>query len=299
MKTAFQVTHIILCTVLLLGCKNYAYLGQKPPKDVPKIFAPNVISLPNRKEEVITFSSDAKDIYYSIEYYPDPKPSFILYMTYKNGSWSKPDTADFSIGRRTSEPFMAFGGERIYYFANHVRNQKGLLDICYSKKSGNGWSEPISLSSPPNFLKPNYTLHPCVIGDTSIYLSSFSGEVCKSEFKHGSYGEIDILPPPINQMNEEDEECWGDPYVSPDESLMIFRSNRKGGYGGSDLYITYKNKEGNWSEPQNVGPHINSADDELGGDITPDGKYLTFGRNGDIYWVSTSFIKELRKRVRD
>jgi len=296
MKRLFQFLWSIYLLVLV-GCENHEYLGQKPPGDTPVIFAPGVVSLPNRKEEVITFSSDLKEIYYSIEFYPDPRPSFTLFTVYKNGAWSAPDTVSFSKGRRTSEPFMAFGGQRLYYFANQVRNQKGALDLCYSERLEGGWSEPISLSAPPNFTSPYFTLHPCVTADTSIYFSSYAGAICKSTYQNGAYAEVDTLPRPINGMNLVGTEVWGDPYVSPAEDLMIFRSNREAGYGGSDLYITFKTKAGDWSPPQNLGPKINTASDELGGDLTPDGKYLTFGRDGDIYWVSADFVDRMRPSV--
>lgn len=290
--------YVLTFLILLSGCKNYEYLGQQPPKDIPQIFAPELISLPNRKEEVITFSSDLKEIYYSIEYYPEPKPSFIMFTKYDKGQWSEPDTVSFSKGRRTSEPFMAFNGRRIYYFANNVSNQKGILDICYSERKDGLWGEPISLTSPPNFKNPNFSLHPCIIADSSLYFSSYSGEICKSKYENNGYSEITILPSPINYENLEGVECWGDPYVSSDESFMIFRSNRVGGFGGSDLYISFINDEQKWTKPQNLGSKINTSFDELGGDITPDGKYLTFGRNGDLYWVSTQFIEKLRNEVK-
>ncbi len=105
------------------------------------------------------------------------------------------------------------------------------------------------------------------------------------------------LPDPINYRNQPDTKCWGDAYVSPDEEFMIFRSNRPGGFGGSDLYITFRTDQNAWSNPVNLGSQINSPSDELGGDVTPDGNYLTFGRDGDIYWVSTGFIDRKRKEV--
>jgi len=214
MRKLFQIAALLM---LLIGCKNYQYLGQQPPKDIPKVFAPGIVSLSDRKEEVITFSPDLKEIYYSIEFYPDPKPSFTMFTQFSNGKWSKPDTVSFSKGRRTSEPFLAFNGNRIYYFANNVQNQKGVLDICYSNRMTDGWSEPISLSAPPNFKAPNFTLHPCVIADSTIYFSAFSGEVCKSKYSNGAYGKVEVLKKPINQMNLAQVDCWGDPFVSPSE----------------------------------------------------------------------------------
>jgi hypothetical protein len=47
----------------------------------------------------------------------------------------------------------------------------------------------------------------------------------------------------------------------------------------------------------NLGSKINSSSDELGGDITPDGKYMTFGRDGDIYWVSADFVNQRKQEL--
>lgn len=51
------------------------------------------------------------------------------------------------------------------------------------------------------------------------------------------------------------------PAVSPDGSYMIFSSNREGGIGGYDLYIS-KYENGYWKEPENLGSAINSFGDE-------------------------------------
>ena len=283
-------------SAVLIGCHrpSYHYFNQTPPTDEPKVFAPGIVSLPDRNEEVISFSPDGTKIYFSVEFYPEPKPSFTLVTKYEDGQWSTPDTASFSVGRRTSEPHLALNGTRIYYFANGVENQKGALDLCYSEKIDSTWSEPISLPAPPNALSPGYSLPPCVISDTSIYFSTSTGEICRSQYRNGAYQPVEKLPRPINYLNQPDTECWGDAYVSPDEEFMIFRSNRPGGFGGSDLYITFK--KGNiWSDPVNLGSKINSSSDELGGDITPDGKYMTFGRDGDIYWVSADFVTQRKQ----
>ncbi len=292
-----KVAQWLALGILLVGCQHesYRYLGQTPPADQPEVFAPGIISLPNRNEEVITFSPDGQEIYYSVEFYPEPKPSFTLVMRHGNGVWSKPDTASFSVGRRTSEPHIALNGTRIYYFANGVENQKGILDLCYSEKLGDTWGEPMSLPSPPNLVSPGYALHPCVVADTSVYFSNSTGEICRSQYRNGAYQPVEILPSPINYLNQSDAACWGDAYVSPEEEFMIFRSNRPGGFGGSDLYITFRTEQNKWSNPMNLGSKINTLSDELGGDITPDGNYLTFGRDGDIYWVSAGFIDRKRK----
>jgi hypothetical protein len=101
-----------------------------------------------------------------------------------------------------------------------------------------------------------------------------------------------ILPYPINYANT--TQTWGDPFVSPDESYIIFKSIRAEGFGGNDIYISYKKLNGTWTNPKNLGSKINTQYDETSGDITPDGKYMTFGSNKDMRWVSAGFIDSLK-----
>lgn len=67
---------------------------------------------------------------------------------------------------------------------------------------------------------------------------------------------------------------------SPDESTLYFVSDRKGGFGGKDLWLTHKQADGTWGTPENLGPRINSALDEDAPFITRDGKYLYFSSEG-------------------
>ena len=70
------------------------------------------------------------------------------------------------------------------------------------------------------------------------------------------------------------------PCLSPDMSAIYFSSNRPGGFGGMDLYVAYLNEKGNWSLPQNLGPSINTAGDEMFPFIHFDHTTLYFTSNG-------------------
>lgn len=67
---------------------------------------------------------------------------------------------------------------------------------------------------------------------------------------------------------------------SPDESIMYFVSDRKGGFGGKDLWFVKKKADGSWSLPENMGAAINSALDEDAPFITKDGQQLFFSSQG-------------------
>lgn len=68
--------------------------------------------------------------------------------------------------------------------------------------------------------------------------------------------------------------------ITPDGKVMYFASDRKGGYGGLDIYRSNKGEGGKWGEPQNLGEKVNSKYDEDAPFIHPDQKMLFFTSNG-------------------
>lgn len=69
-------------------------------------------------------------------------------------------------------------------------------------------------------------------------------------------------------------------YVANNGNRIYFSSDRKGGYGGLDLYFIDKNTDGSWTDPVNLGPGINTASDEDAPTFTVDGKYFIYASNG-------------------
>jgi hypothetical protein len=59
-------------------------------------------------------------------------------------------------------------------------------------------------------------------------------------------------------------------------SSLCLRRRKRSGCGGNDLYISYRQQDGTWSKGYNLGPKVNTAAEELGPRISPDGKYLFF-----------------------
>ncbi|MCB0690787.1 MAG: PD40 domain-containing protein [Saprospiraceae bacterium] len=75
-------------------------------------------------------------------------------------------------------------------------------------------------------------------------------------------------------------DAWdAQPSIAADGKRLYFSSRRKGGFGGSDIYVSYLNNR-QWSEPVNLGPEINTSDDEESPFIHADGTTLYFRSNG-------------------
>lgn len=96
------------------------------------------------------------------------------------------------------------------------------------------------------------------------------------------------------------------PCIAPDESYLIWDSERDDGYGGADLYISFRAEDGSWGPAINMGENINTAHDDIFGSVTSDGKYFIFSRinlgeeaddsTADIYWIDAKVIKDLRPK---
>lgn len=70
------------------------------------------------------------------------------------------------------------------------------------------------------------------------------------------------------------------PSITCDGSMMFFSSNREGGLGGADIWVSYRKLNGTWSEAENLGPIINTPGDEESPFIAPDGLTLYFSSTG-------------------
>lgn len=81
------------------------------------------------------------------------------------------------------------------------------------------------------------------------------------------------------------------PFIAPDESYLIFDAQAEG-RGKSQLFICFKDLSGNWTEAIKFDKKINATFTENIANVSPDGKYLFFHRNNDIYWVDANIIEE-------
>jgi outer membrane protein OmpA-like peptidoglycan-associated protein len=104
----------------------------------------------------------------------------------------------------------------------------------------------------------------------------------------GAWGPIKNLGAPVN-----DPKSWdSQPSISADGKTLYFSSDRPGGYGGADIWVTTKQKDGSWGVPANLGPKINTKGEEKTPFIHSDSETLYFSSDGlpgvggqDIFYV--------------
>ncbi|NJK87365.1 MAG: hypothetical protein HC906_16650 [Bacteroidales bacterium] len=131
------------------------------------------------------------------------------------------------------------------------------------------------------------------------------GDQCDIYFTKLTGGKPDSVKN-MGKINTSQSECSVS--VSPGEEFIVFtRYFEKQGRNATDLYVSFRDKNGNWTTAQNLGPYFNSLDSNYSPKFSNDGKYFFFKQatwnnktnNYKItnYWVKISYFMEMRDFV--
>lgn len=309
MKNITGILFIVLfATFLLTGAGDDdfpelsgAYLGQKCPVDKAEVFLDGVISKNDEPQMCAAFNKAGIEFFYNALH----NGNFSIFVTrLENGKWTKPGPMPFTADYLDRDFTLSPDGNTLYWGSNRPREKGGdklsNLDIYFSKRLPDGaWTEPTNIGPVINSLSgENY---PSVAANGNLYFFSYGRDggfggcdLYFSRMVNGQYQTPENLGPAINS----DKHDW-DSYIAPDESYIIFSSkDREDTLGTQDLYISYKDKKGDWTRAINMGARVNSVADEICPSVSPDGKYLFFTsrRRGkaDIFWIETKVINDLR-----
>jgi hypothetical protein len=283
------------------------HLGQTPPGTTPMLFAPDFVST-EKRELNAAFSPDGREFYFARD--RAPRGTAILVTKRQGEGWTVPAVASFSEGSASDvDVFITSDGRQAYFCSNRpgpgTRENGGQTvvrgaanaDIWVASRADGGWGDPQPLGRTVNSDGDDY--YPTVARDGTLYFSSNrQGSLgandiyrsCRDE--QGRWATPENLGAPVNTPGRE-----FDPLIGPDQSWLIFASERSGGLGAADLYVSFRKPDGSWGEPKNVGPPVNTSESEYTPVLSPDGRYLFFtrGRSGydDIYWVEARVIGAL------
>jgi Tol biopolymer transport system component len=266
-----------------------AALGLTPqrPSEAPKPFAEGTISVPGAF--AITFSPDGNTAYFT------DSGASIMTSRLENGKWGAPAPLAFS-GRHTDVfPVLTRDGSQLFFTSSRRRpGCKSGLVLWTAHRTGEGWSTPQDAGAPLNTavdtngsgsIAANGTLYfAAKRPDSTTGLDLFRARRVRTGF-----AEPESLGQVVNSSADDREVA-----IAPDESFLIFTSDRPGGLGGPDLYVSAR-KDGAWTAPRNLGPKINSAGPECCAALSPDGRTLYFSRrpggpNPGVYEVSVAAL---------
>lgn len=263
------------------------YLGQQPPGTTPEIFAKGIVSTDGH-EFSCCFSPDGNEFYFARRNSKTMQTG-VMACRQINGVWTmpEPETALLPEGF-TFEPFVTPDHKKLYFQIGGVVDGKPAMLTKYVGRDDEGWGKIIDPGAPFNPMK---TMHISATTDGTIYTTDISGGMGSESLGimkkiNGEYQKLEKLGSPFNKTEQQQH-----PWIAPDESYIIFTVRRPGKNPVSVLFVSFKDKEGKWSEPKEI---------DLGMDagqpfVTYDGKYLFFTtgdprKGSDIYWVSAKII---------
>ncbi len=290
------VTVTILFASLSASAVSGPYFGQTPPGTTPVPFAPEFIAPGDRLVTRISFSPDGNECFFSGY---DNWDSYTLRMYYTecvNNVWTTPVLeTTFFPGHTYRYPFFTADGNTLYF----TSKKNGTYDIWVADRIAGGWSSPQVLPSPVN---TSY--------QDALYSETIDGNAYFHSDRPGGQGGLDIwhilTGPPLQVENlgplANSSAGEVDPFVSPDGRYILFDSDRPGGYGQGDVYVTLADANGDWETAVNLnqyGPGINTSDYEYSPFISFDRRYIFFTlldydtEQGGIYWVENPLYGDL------
>jgi tetratricopeptide (TPR) repeat protein len=245
------------------------YLGQDPPGVVPEVFAPGIVSTRGNLEYSCSLAPDGREVYFN-------RGGRILVSYLADSGWTAPEMPAFAREHGGFEVHVTPDGRNLFF-------NRG-PDICVMGREGGEWGEPAVLW-PGMFVSTTL--------EGTVYVTDMSpeyefGAVVRRRPLDGGYSDAEPLPEAVNAGGA------AHPCVAQDEGFLVFDSWRPGGFGQADFYVCFREPDGSWSEARNLGEGISTPGENICATLSPDGKYLFFTANNDIYWVSAEAIERLK-----
>jgi outer membrane protein OmpA-like peptidoglycan-associated protein len=182
---------------------------------------------------------------------------------------------DYNPAISVDESTIIFTSRRANSTGGLVSEMDGYFfeDIYISNKlPNNTWGEGKQLDATINSVNHDACVGLSSEGQTMIiYKDDGGGDLYYSNLSGSAWSK------PVSfgkSINTDGWEACGN--FSPDGNYLFFVSNKKGGFGGTDIYWSKKNADGTWGAPVNMGKEVNTAEDEFSPYLHADGKTFYF-----------------------
>ncbi|MGR3809221.1 OmpA family protein [Jiulongibacter sp. NS-SX5] len=177
-------------------------------------------------------------------------------------------------------PVFTADGQQIFFTA---RPNEGDENIYTSKLTNGAWDTPESFSE---LVNTDYNEGTCSIsadGKTMVFTSCDGRpsvgkcDLYITKLTENGWTEPENLGPNVNSPEWDSQ-----PALSPDGSVLVFSSDRFGGKGGKDLYVTTLDGMNSWTKAQNLGTTVNTSRDEISPFLHANASTLFYASNGQI-----------------
>ncbi len=278
MKTTRMLLILVLALVVGLpaGVANADFTFGEPTNLGPTINSPHV-------EDPGSISSDGLSLYFR----SNPSGSFkddiyVSTRTTTDDAWGTPVKLGPPVNSSGLDAgaIISTDGLSLYFTSLNRAGGYGSLDVWVATRAtvSDPWCEPSNLGPTINTSQDDiatsiscdglvlyFYRKPPPKGPGDIYMST-------RPTTNDAWGEPVNLGPTVNSSASD-----GSPCISANGLLLFFHSNRPGGFGDHDLYMTRRATiDDDWGMPVNLGPVVNSSASDYAATILPDGSTLYF-----------------------
>ncbi|MBN1211705.1 MAG: PD40 domain-containing protein [candidate division Zixibacteria bacterium] len=246
------------------------YFGQEPPGRESLIFAEGFVSTP-ANEHGCAFSPDGKEFYFTRII--DKRPTIMVTRQLDSG-WTEPGVASFSGRYNDRLPSLSPDGRNLFF--ESIRpwpdstGDESHHAWCVTR-TGEDWATPY-----PLMLSLKQRLAGLsVSSEGRLYTGGIT-----------VFSKIDnrfVDPRPAVPYLEGDY-----PFIASDESYLLYCVGPR-----RNLAVSYRMADGSWSQPVTF-THENTFRIQGFPTVSPDGKYIFYTANHDIYWIDAGILDELR-----
>lgn len=279
---------------------------------VTEVLDKNVNSDVNELNPIL--SPDGKTLYFSRTNHPDnaggkkDKEDIWYSELGADGKWQLAKNAGAPLNNEYPNFVSAISsttpdGKSVIMLLGNKYDEKGdskLAGVSMSSNVGGNWTKPVALK-----IEDDYNFHE----KANYFLANNRKTLLMSVQRDDSRGDRDLYVSfmkadsswsrPLNlgaMVNTAGEESA--PFLALDDKTLYFSSNGFSGYGGTDIYVSKRLDDTwtNWSEPENLGPDINSPKEDLFFNIPSNSEYAYYSRgvsdnNTDIFRIKLPIMR--------
>jgi Tol biopolymer transport system component len=271
----------LLCAaaVAVLLAALDAGTGRFASGSTPSRFLPGLVTT-GYDDAHVSFSPDGRTLYF-LRSSPDFAHWTVLVTRWVDGRWSPAEVAPFSGRWNDGDVTVSRDGRRLFFISNRPTDggttPRPDTELWVAERVEDGWGAPRHLSE---LESPGDEWFPTVTDDGTLYFGSErpgghgKSDLWRARWLGDHFGPPENLGDVVNSPEQEIE-----PWISPDERMLVFAAkNRPGGKGEYDLFVTFR-CAGRWTPPRPLGAGVNSPAWDFGPRFSPDGTTFYFTSN--------------------
>lgn len=271
------------------------YLGQDPPQHGAEVFLPDCLRPSSGFHSSVVFNGAGDEACWT-----EMEEGRTICSTIIDGRWTQPGVLPIDPEFGVREPMFAESDQRLYFISRRPLDHDPVdrERIWFVEREQSGWSTPRVVDEVVTAHPTHWQFSLTAAGDL-YFTSEIDGvrgeqDIYVARFRDGAFSEPESAGDRIN--SDVRDFC---PFVAPDESYLIFARSVPEERGRSDLFISFRDRDGAWTEAINMGDDVNSPANEVSPVVTPDGRYRMFlrlsGDINDVYWIGAEVIETLRR----